>query len=173
MSVQNKVVYLHQSSKEKQQFNTAADSLNTGLNKMKKVAIRDRKVNGKQFAYILDDVLTGEQFEGLTDAEKINVFLQQFNEEFNYEYNRRCYPNPAARIGEWLQGLPTGINIDYIHCDIVARLESFGIRISYLRNGDWDARTYGMINDWFKMCGLRIIQAAEILGVNTNSLYKF
>lgn len=38
MSVQNKVVYLHQSSKEKQQFKTAADSLNTGHKTMKTTA---------------------------------------------------------------------------------------------------------------------------------------
>lgn len=132
----------------------------------KKVAIRDRKVNGKQFAYILDEVLTGEQFDGLNDAEKINAFLDQFRDEYNNEYNRRRYPNPAARIGEYLQGLPTGVNIDYWHNAIVERLQSFGVRISYLRNGEWDSRTYNLINSWFAVCGERILQAARILGVN-------
>lgn len=134
----------------------------------KHTPIRDRKINGKQYAYILDDVLTGEQFEGLDDAQKIETFLNQFRDEYNYDYNRRLYPNSAKRIGEYLQGLPTGINIDYYHSEIVERLQSFGIRISYKRNGEWDARTWNMINDFFTFCGLRIIQAAEILGVNTN-----
>ena len=132
----------------------------------KTVAIRDRKVNGKQFAYILDEVLTGEQFLGLNDAEKINTFLNQFRDEFNDEYNCRRYPNPAARIGEYLQGLPTGVNIDYWHDAIVERLQSFGVRISYLRNGNWNAHTYNLINSWFTVCGERILQAARILGVN-------
>ena len=132
------------------------------------VSIRDRKVNGKQYAYILDDVLTGEQFDGLNDAEKINAFLEQFRDEYNNEYNRRRCPNPAARIGEYLQGLPTGVNIDYWHHAIVEKLQSFGVRISYLRNGEWDARTWDMINSWFAVCGQRILQAAKILGVNDN-----
>ena len=133
---------------------------------MEKVLIRDRKTNGKQFAYILDDVLTGEQFDGLNDAEKINAFLNQFRDEFNYEYNRRRYPNPARRIGEYLQGLPTGVNIDYWYDAIIERLQSFGIRISYLHNGEYDARTWKMLNNWFTVCGQRILQAADILGVN-------
>jgi len=132
----------------------------------KKVSIRDRKINGVQYAYILDVVLTGEQFEGLSDAEKINTFLNQFREEYNCEYNRRRYPNPAVRIGEYLQGLPTGVNIDYWNDAIIERLQSFGVRISYLRNGEYDARTWGMIKNWFAVCGQRILQAANILGVN-------
>jgi len=66
---------LHQSSKEKQQFKTAADSLNTGLNKMKKYnyfeAVKD---DVKQYIEDNDIIINAENRDEIEDQLNDDLF---------------------------------------------------------------------------------------------------
>lgn len=131
---------------------------------MAKKNLRDRKVNGNQFAYLLDEILTGEEYDGLTDEAKIEYVLDEF-ESYNCMYVRRAQPSLPKRIGDWLQGLPSCVSLPFYCDEIAATLQDFGIQLNKRRDGDWDSRSWKIINDWFYYWGVRIVQAAEYFGI--------
>lgn len=57
--------------------------------------------------------------ENATNREKINHFFDCYNSEFNHDYNKRYYPNEQERIKNYLQGLPSCINIPFYNWDIL------------------------------------------------------
>ena len=60
------------------------------------------------FNYILGCI----EHEG-TNEEKLKEVLNAFNSEFNFEQNKRRYPNLQTRFAEWLQGAPSLFEIEY------------------------------------------------------------
>lgn len=126
--------------------------------------------NGVQLVYVIDCIkdssrATDEGLEFKTDAEALQFFLDNFNEEFNYQYNKRLFPNLAERIGEYLKGLPSCCNIDYTDYDILL----LGVKWGVLSSTD-DKKAGKFIENFFSVCGLRILQAAQKVGLNP---YKY
>lgn len=123
--------------------------------------IRDYKVNGKQFAYILDAINVTD-FDGneinATDEERVKYFFECFEEEYNAPYYRKVYPNLQQRISQYIQGLPCCFNIDYYN-DKIAEI---GKRWGYCKT---ERKETEFINNWFPVIAFRLIQLKEYFGV--------
>lgn len=91
--------------------------------------IRDYKANGNQFAYVLNSInvtdYDGNEIDA-TDRERVKYFLKCFEIEYNYEYNKKRYPNIQERISEYLKGLPSCIGIEFENYKIAEIGKSWG-----------------------------------------------
>lgn len=117
--------------------------------------VREYKKVGVQFAYILDCIYN-ENNENMSDKEAIKYFFDCFNEEYNYNYNKRLYPNLQKRISEYIQGLPTCINIAFTDYDIINIGKTWG----YCKT---EKQTSNFVNNWFSVIAFRLIQLKEKL----------
>ena len=115
--------------------------------------LRNDKRNGKQFAYILDSI----DHEG-SDREKVAYFFACFAKEFDFDYNRRRWPNMAERIGEYLQGLPSCCSIAFSNWAI----EKQGREWGYCGDAEKAAR---FIADWWRVMGARLVTLKEAAGI--------
>lgn len=138
-----------------------------------KVNLTERAKNGRngvQLVYVIDCIkessrATDEDKEFNTDAEALQFFLDNFNEEFNFQYNKRMFPNLPERLGEYLKGLPSCCNIDYADYNILL----LGVKWGVLSSTE-DKKAYKFLENFFTMCGVRILQAAQKVGLNP---YKY
>lgn len=126
--------------------------------------------NGVQLVYVIDCIkdssrATDEGLEFKTDAEALQFFFDIFDEEYNFQYNKRMFPNLQERIGEYLKGLPSCCAIDYTDYNILL----LGVKWGVLSSTD-DKKAGKFLEDFFSVCGLRILQAAQKVGLNP---YKY
>lgn len=126
--------------------------------------------NGVQLVYVIDCIKEssraadeGKEFN--TDAEALQFFFDNFNKEFNFQYNKRMFPNLAERIGQYLRGLPSCCNIDYTDYNILLLGAKWGVLSS-----TEDKKADKFLENFFMMCGVRILQAAQKVGINP---YKY
>jgi hypothetical protein len=85
------------------------------------------KLNSGQFyAKINPYILNAIDSEGyelkeplLSDKDKLQFVADCYNSEFNHPYNKQRYPNNQQRFAEWLQGLPSCFNIDFMNYRII------------------------------------------------------
>ncbi len=77
------------------------------------------KTNSKKYLnniqnYILDSI-DGTEYDIKTETptEKLDFLFDCFEVEFNYKNNQLRYPNLQDRFANWLQGLPSAINIPH------------------------------------------------------------
>lgn len=122
--------------------------------------------NGVQLVYVLDCIKNSSRAtdEGLTfesDVDALNFFFDTFNEEFNDQYNKRRCPNLQNRIGEYLQGLPSCMAVDYWNDEII----KLGLIWGVLEQPE-GRKAEKFVNDWFNTLALRILQAASKVGLN-------
>ena len=70
----------------------------------------------------LTDAITGEGYNVnvKTPKQKFEFVKNQFFREYDCEYARRRTPNYQQRVGEWLSGLPSCIDIPFYNVDILA-----------------------------------------------------
>lgn len=119
-------------------------------------SIRDNKVYGNQAAYVLDCIYDSYMDYGgkkrPTDKDLINFAIDRFNKEYNHEYNKRRIPNIQKRIGEWLSGLPFGI--DYTYEDIIKQGKKWG----YCKTQKQEDQ---FIDRWFDVLGYHMMQIWE------------
>lgn len=126
--------------------------------------------NGNQMVYVLDCIkyssrAADEGIEFETDAEALRFFFDNFNEEFNFQYNKRMFPCLSERIGEYLKGLPSCCNIDFQDYDMLL----LGVKWGVLSSME-DKKAAKFLENFFTMCGVRILQAAQKVGLNP---YKY
>ena len=129
---------------------------------------RKLKVWGKWYSYVLDSIDESSAASDLDltfedDRSRIKFFLEQFNEEYNYDYNKQSYPTLRLRISEYLQGLPSSINIHYTYYDII-RLTK-----------EWEGyksknKEEYFCNNWFKILATCILQLAARYKID---IYKY
>lgn len=116
--------------------------------------IRNYKVNGNQFAYVLDAICVtdydGNELEA-TDKERVKHFFDKFEYEFNYAYNKRIYPNMQDRIAQYLQGLPSCISVAFSYADISNIGKSWG----YCQTERKEAQ---FVENWFSVIACRLLQ---------------
>ncbi len=77
------------------------------------------KTNSKKYlnniqSYILDSI-DGTEYDIKTETptEKLEFLFDCFEVEFNYKNNKLRYPNLQDRFANWLQGLPSAIDLPY------------------------------------------------------------
>jgi hypothetical protein len=64
--------------------------------------------------YILDSIDSeGYDIKTETPTEKLDFLFDCFEVEFNYKNNQLRYPNLQDRFANWLQGLPSAIDLPY------------------------------------------------------------
>ena len=83
------------------------------------------KTNSKKYlnniqSYILDSIDSeGYDIKTETPTEKLEFLFDCFEVEFNYKNNQLRYPNFQDRFANWLQGLPSVINLPYQEYEIL------------------------------------------------------
>jgi len=84
------------------------------------------KVARKYKLYILSSIFDSENDCYFTDKDKA---LKHFNDTFHSEYGYRVKKRlgPVTALKEYLQGLPSCINIDFMNYDILKRAEEYGV----------------------------------------------
>ena len=124
---------------------------------------RNYKRGGAMFAYILDSVYSDEiDTESMTDKERIEFLLDTFSEE-KYKYDRRRM-RVFDLLREWLQGLPSAINIAFSYYDISVTGESMG----YCKDARSESR---FINNWWGILATNILRLARIYGIDMSRFY--
>ena len=121
--------------------------------------LRNDKRNGKQFAYLLDAMYNAETGEAFaSDEAAVRAIWAQFCEEYNNEWTRRNWPLLSERVGQWLQGLPSGLAITYWNSEIVEIGKSWGYCQTGKKAGEFCDR-------WFSVLGSRLVTMAQALGL--------
>lgn len=124
---------------------------------------RNYKRGGAMFAYILDSVYSEEiDTEAMTDKERIEYLLNTFfDEKVKYD-NRRMGTFDLLR--EWLQGLPSAINVAFNYCDI----SETGKKMGYCKDARSEAR---FINNWWGILAQNILRLARIYEIDMSRFY--
>lgn len=87
------------------------------LTASKKAMIRKYVLNSLSF-----DIESG------SEQDQIKELKNRFESEFWYDSNKKRYQNDKVQgVKNWLQGLPSGVNIDFTYYDIEQRLKDLGI----------------------------------------------
>lgn len=136
-----------------------------------KLNLTDRAKNGRngvQLVYVLDCIrnsasATDQDMKFDNDKQVLQFFFDEFNEEFNYESNKRYYPSLQQRIEQYLKGLPGCCSIEYVDYNIL----QLGVNWGILSSTD-DKKACTFVANFFSVIALRIIQAATKVGININ-----
>lgn len=124
---------------------------------------RNYKRGGAMFAYILDSVNPNEiDTEKMTDKERIGFLLDTFFEEMYKNDRRRMCVYDLLR--EWLQGLPSAINVAFSYYDIAVTGKSMG----YCKDARSESR---FINNWWTLLASNILRLARIYEINMSRFY--
>ena len=134
-----------------------------------KLNLTNRAKNGRigvQLVYVLDCIkhsasATDQNMKFDNDKQVLQFFFDEFNEEFNHEYNKRYYPSLQQRIEQYLRGLPGCCSIEYVEYNIL----QLGIKWGVLSSTD-DKKACKFVDNFFAVCALRILQAAQKVGLN-------
>lgn len=124
---------------------------------------RDYKRGGAMFAYILDSVYSDEiDCEKMTDKERIEFLLDTFfEEEVKYDRRRMC---TFDILREWLQGLPSAINIAFSYYDIALQ----GSRMGICKDARSEER---FVNNWWCILAQKILRLARIYKIDMSRFY--
>lgn len=122
---------------------------------------RDLKVNGKQYAYILDSICpecADLDPDVMTDKEKVEFVIEQFDKEYNYAYNKKQYPNIVARFEQWMRGAPSSFCVEFANYRIALIGKAWG----YCQT---EKKTAAFVNNWWGAIADKFFQLARKLGV--------
>jgi hypothetical protein len=114
------------------------------------------------FPYLLNCI----DFEG-SNVEKIQSVLIAFNSEYNHDYNKKYYPNLQKRFSEWLQGLPSCINVDFQNykiLEIAKTWESLPINAT-------ERQEDKILSNWFNFISVKFFQLCKQNKVDYSYVY--
>lgn len=100
------------------------------------------------------------------DKEKVVFFLETFNKEFNFDYNKKRTPNLQERIANYLQGLPSCFAVDFENAKNLDILRAWKV----VNDKTTPRKIDNFLSNWFSILSLRILQLAAKLNINTNYL---
>lgn len=89
-----------------------------------------KQLTASQKAMIRAYVLNSLSFdiESGSEQDQIKELKNRFESEYWYDSNKKRYQNDKVQgLKNWLQGLPSGVNIDFTYYDIEQRLKDLGI----------------------------------------------
>ena len=124
---------------------------------------RNYKRGGAMFAYIIDSVYSDEiDTESMTDKEKIEYLLDTFfDEKVKYDRRRMCV---FDLLREWLQGLPSAINVAFYYSDI----SETGKKMGFCKDARSEAH---FINNWWGILAQQILRLARIYEIDMSRFY--
>lgn len=89
-----------------------------------------KQLTTHQKTMIREYVLNSLSFdiESGSEQDQIKELKNRFESEYWYNSNKKRYQNDKVQgLKNWLQGLPSGVNIDFTYYDIEKRLKDLGI----------------------------------------------
>lgn len=89
-----------------------------------------KQLTASQKAMIREYVLDSLSFDLESDLkqDQIKELKNRFESEYWFDSNKKRYQNDKVQgLKNWLQGLPSGVNIDFTYYDIEQRLKDFGV----------------------------------------------
>lgn len=89
-----------------------------------------KQLTAHQKTMIREYVLDSLSFDIESDSKRDQVkeLKNRFESEYWYDSNKKRYQNDKVQgLKNWLQGLPSGVNIDFTYYDIGQRLKDLGI----------------------------------------------
>lgn len=89
-----------------------------------------KQLTTHQKTMICEYVLNSLSFdiESGSEQDQIKELKNRFESEYWYNSNKKRYQNDKVQgLKNWLQGLPSGVNIDFTYYDIEKRLKDLGI----------------------------------------------
>lgn len=89
----------------------------------------------------------------LTDC--LKAFWSFFDDEFNNPHNKKMWPNLQERTGQWLRGLPIGI--DYTTDGIIRVANLLRSIDEYTTQKKLDS----IVDNWFEFFAHKVIQLSE------------
>ncbi len=115
------------------------------------------------FAYILDSVYSEDfDIKTMTDKERIGFLLDTFfDEKVKYDRRRMCV---FDLLREWLQGLPSAINVAFYYSDIAVTGKCMG----YCKDARSEAH---FINNWWGILAQQILRLARIYKIDMSRFY--
>lgn len=92
--------------------------------------------------------------EVLTDKDRVNFAMADFERVANYDHNNRKFPNIQDRLADFLQGLPGTLQIDFANYEIVKLAKLWG---SIPENAT-EKTEDKIINNWFNFIAFKFLQ---------------
>lgn len=89
-----------------------------------------KQLTASQKTMIREYVLNSLSFDLESDLkqDQVKELKNRFESEYWYDSNKKRYQNDKVQgLKNWLQGLPSGVNIDFTYYDIEQRLKDLGI----------------------------------------------
>lgn len=134
-----------------------------------KSKIREHKLYGKQYSYILDSINPDNidiDSENMSDKEKLIVLLKDFIRCANYEYNKKAIPSIIMRFADWTQGLPSVFTIAFEYHNIIEIGKSWG----YCQT---KKKQEVFCEKWFYGIAVKVFQLADYFGIDydNNNIY--
>ena len=120
--------------------------------------MKKRFNNSLAFDYMLNAIdPSGFDIEVNTDVEKLQFVLNCFNNEFNYEYNKKNVPNLQTRFAEYLMCLPSCINIDLENYKILEIAEKW----ESIPNDATESQKDKILNNWFNFISSKFFRLCD------------
>lgn len=94
--------------------------------------MKNQQLNAKVKEYIMSNIIDIETAQNeynttlVTDKDRINFVVKEFESTANYPNNLRNFPNQQNRFADWLQGLPGVISIDFMNHEILEIAVNWG-----------------------------------------------
>lgn len=120
-----------------------------------------KEFNNIYFQYILDSIQF-EDFDPKNDKEKMELFWVTFDQEKNYENNKKRIPNLQDRVADWLQGLPSCTKLKFSNWEILELAVSQGSLPENYTEKQGDRIT----ENYWNFTAFKIIQLSKKLGVD-------
>lgn len=89
-----------------------------------------KQLTAFQKTMIREYVLNSLSFDLESDLkqDQVKELKNRFESEYWHDSNKKRYQNDKVQgLKNWLQGLPSGVNIDFTYYDIAQRLKDLGI----------------------------------------------
>lgn len=104
------------------------------------------------FAYLMEAI----NFKG-SNVEKLHSVLIAFNEEYNFDNNKRRLPNLQNRFADWLQGAPSSISIEYWNDEIIKLAVKWGA----IPENATENQQYKIISNYYNFMACKFFQLCK------------
>jgi len=123
--------------------------------------IREYKIAGPQYAYLLDKCISSDNYTGDFSTDKAKIYLVLANYKSWLKNNQKPKTwSTAHHIGDWLRGLPSCCTVAYWNDEIVKIGQSWGIPLRT------DSVQEKFADQWWTICGQRLLEIADKLKIS-------
>lgn len=126
--------------------------------------IREYKIAGKQYAYLLDKCISTDNYKGDFSSDEAKIYLVIGCYKSWLKNNKKPDTwSTAKHIGDWLRGLPSCCSLAYWPDEIVEIGKSWGIPLLT------ESAQEKFADQWWTVCGQRLLEITDKLKL---SYYK-